>query len=245
MKKIINIFLLIPCLILAFASCEIDNYDGPDAKFYGGIIDDVTGQLVETDIQNGSAIRAYELGFPTPTAQTWVIKQNGEFRNDLVFAAHYKIEFINGNFYPLTVDDLEIKKGNNEHDFVVTPYIRIKDLDIAYDAAAKKVNATFKLEAGKPEVKVKGIRLYAFTDMYVGEQVKFATAGSNYKKDFSTAATIDNNTTYTLSIDLNENATLFKYSRNYYFRVGAMASVSGVGTIRHNYAPLVKINITI
>jgi hypothetical protein len=44
-----------------------------------------------------------------------------------------------------------------------------------------------------------------------------------------------------LSIDLAANSQHFGVSRNYYFRVGALASQPGVGTIRANYAPYVRI----
>ena len=47
----------------------------------------------------------------------------------------------------------------------------------------------------------------------------------------------------TLSIDLGQNADVLKYSKNYYFRIGALADVSGVGTVRHNYAPVVVIKL--
>lgn len=242
MKRICNI-LLIPCLLIIMASCDmfkIDNYEEPNASFYGGIKDEKTGELVETDIQNGSAIRAYELGWSTRAAQTWVIMQNGEFRNNLVFAAQYDIEFINGNFYPFTIEDFKIKKGDNAHDFQVTPYLRVKDANIKREG--NKVVATFRLEGGKPEVKISAVRLYAFTDMYVGEQVKFDTKGDGFSESFNPAKEVDSSV-YTLSIDLDnaDNKNLFKYNRNYYFRIGALANVSGVGTVRHNYAPLVVI----
>ncbi|MDH6356214.1 DUF3823 domain-containing protein [Parabacteroides sp. PF5-9] len=240
MKRVIHICWLIPCLLLAFVSCEIDNYDGPNASFSGQIKDAATGEPVGTDIQNGSVMQVYELGWETPTAQTWVIKQTGEFQNDMVFAARYDLVFENCNFYPFKMENFEIKKGKNTHDFEVTPYIRIKNPNIIHDATNKRIIATFSLEGGKPEVLLSAIRLYAFTDMYVGEQVKFSTKGENFSRNFSPAQTIDG-TTYTLSIDLEENADQFKYSRNYYFRIGALSSVPNVGTIRHNYSPLVVI----
>lgn len=240
MKRIVNVITLLSFLLPLLVSCEIDNYEGPNASFSGTIKDAVTGEPVETDLQNGSAIRAYELGWPTLTAQTWVIKNTGEFQNDMVFAADYNFEFINCNFYPFTIDNYTIKKGKNTHNFEVTPYIRVKNASITHDKAANKIIATFTLEGGKPEVLVNSIRLYAFTDMHVGEQVKFDTKGEGFKEDFSPGKAIDA-TQYTLSIDLNENANLFKYNRNYYFRIGALASVPGVGTIRHNYAPMVVI----
>jgi hypothetical protein len=240
MKRIANILLLIPYFLVVLLSCEIDNYEGPNASFSGIIRDIETGEGVGTDILNGSTIRAYELGWETLTAQTWVIKNTGEYQNDMVFAAHYNLEFINGNFFPFTIENFEIKKGKNQHDFEVTPYIRIKDSDISYDNANNRIVATFKLQAGKTEVKLSSIRLYAFTDIYVGEQVKFDLKGNNFRQTFNPVVEIDE-TSYTLSIDLKENADLFEYSRNYYFRVGALANLSHVGTIRYNYSPLVRI----
>jgi hypothetical protein len=47
----------------------------------------------------------------------------------------------------------------------------------------------------------------------------------------------------TLTIDLAANANLFPAGRDYFFRVGALADLAGVGTIRHNYAPIVKITL--
>jgi uncharacterized membrane protein len=72
--------------------------------------------------------------------------------------------------------------------------------------------------------------------------VKYAVTGADVAKTFSPAAEINTSTTYTLSIDVAANSTLLKYTgKNYYFRIGALASVSGVGTVRHNYSPLVVI----
>jgi len=240
MKKIVNL-LLATAILFPLGACDmfkIDNYDAPNASFHGGIKDASTGELVETDIQNGSTIRAYEYynsDQPSTSALTWVIKQNGEFRNDMVFAANYKIEFINGNFFPFNVDKLEIKKGDNQHDFEVTPYIRVKNANITQ--SGKKITATFTLEAGKSEVKLAAVRLYAFTDMYVGEQVKFAITDADAYQTFSPAKTIASGETYTLTIDTDKYPINFQYTRNYYFRIGALASSSGVGTVRYNYAP--------
>ncbi|WP_321330665.1 DUF3823 domain-containing protein [uncultured Bacteroides sp.] len=236
MKKIL---IIISCCLFALTSCEIDNYDGPNASFHGSIKDAETGELVGTDIQNGSSIEVYEHGFTNPAAQYWAIKNTGEFRNDLVFAATYDIVFENGNFYPFTVKDFVLKSGDNSHDFEVTPYIRVKNANVI--KADGIITATFSLAASKPEVKVKEIQLFAFSDQWVGNNVKFSITGDNCKKVFSPSEEIGTSKTYTLSIDLNENSNIFKYSKNYYFRIGALADVSGVGTVRHNYAPLVVI----
>lgn len=240
MKKLVYLIFSVVFLTTFFPSCKIDNFQGPDATFFGAIKDSVGGGLVETELINGSAIEAFELGYSTQVSQKWLIKNSGEFRNNLVFSNTYDIYLRNSNFFPYTVPGLKINPGDNQHDFQVVPYIRIKNCSIVLDRTSNKVTATFSLEAGKPSVKVKSVRLYAFSDIYVGDNIKFSTAGTTFSQSFSTSKVIDS-TVYTLSIDLAANTALFPAGRNYYFRVGAMADVSGVGTIRMNYAPNVKI----
>lgn len=246
MKKILNISIITVLVSFFAVSCEIDNYEGPDATITGKFLDSVTGELVGTDITNGNTIGVYEQGWPTEAKQTWNIMNTGEYTNNLVFAANYRIEFKDCNFWPLTINDFVVKKGANTYDFTVTPYIRVKNPSITYNDAAKTVTATFNLEAGGAGVTLNEIRLFAFTDQWVGNYVKFAISTSNcYKKSpAQVSATIDPSTQYTLTMDVSANASLFKYTRNYYFRIGALANISGVGTVRHNYSPLTVINIT-
>jgi hypothetical protein len=243
MKKIFYSLSLFVSLILVVASCEQDNYPLPDAQFFGAIRDSVGGGLVEQDLQTGSTIGMREKGYSTEVIQNYVIKQNGEFRNNLVYASTYDIVFQSCNFFPYELPDFVVKPGPNEVTFQVVPFIRVKNCSITYDAGTNKVNATFNLEAGKPTVKLSKITLYVFTDMYVGEYIKktVATGTGQPARTYSPAATIDPATPYTLSIDVAANSAVFGVHRNYYFRVGAMANQSGVGTIRTNYEPYVKI----
>lgn len=243
MKHIIKISALIAIIIFSLYSCEIDNLPGPDAQFRGAIKDVQGNELVETDLVNGSTIGVYEHGYENPVLQNWLIKNNGEFCNNLVFSNTYDIVFQNCNFFPFEEKDFKIKPGLNEHTFLVTPYIRVKNLSIVHDAASKKIVASFKLEGGKPSVKLSKVTLYAFTDIHVGRFVSFemVKGDGEFDKVFDPAIDIETSLVYTLSIDLKENADLFSIHRNYYFRVGALAYQDGVGTIRRNYAPYVKI----
>jgi hypothetical protein len=217
---------------------KMDNYEYPNATLQGGIRDEVTNDLVETDIQNGSRLVIQELGRPTGTL-TRVVKQNGEYCDKLFFSGSYSIDFNTCNFYPFMIEKLDVKKGVNNVDFKVTPYIRVKNVNIRQEG--NLIIATFKLQAGKEEVRLSNIRLYAHTDIYVGDQyTDYTPGGSGFQQSFSPVAVIDENTEYTLTIDLTNdiNKNYFRYpTKNYYFRVGAIASVSGVGTIRRNYAP--------
>ena len=235
--------------LLVLTGCDMfkmDNYDRPNAKIRGSIIDAATKELVGTESSstNGSTIKVYEKGYTSETLQTWVIKSSGEYQNDLVFASHYRVEFTDCNFFPFTVDDVELKPGANVRDFEVTPYIRVKNPSITRQG--DKVVATFNLEAGKPEVKLSQIRLFSFSDWHVGQQVTFVVQdpeGAEFPntRNFNPSITIDSSTQYTLTIDIPHNATdYFKYAgKNYYFRIGALADVSGVGTVRHNFSQTV------
>lgn len=247
MKKLFYLLILFVILIMVVASCMKDNYPAPDAQFFGAIRDSIGGALVEQDLQTGTTIGMYELGYPTSVLQNNVIKQNGEFRNNLVYSATYDIEFPSSNFFPYKVPGFVLNPGENQYDFLVVPFIRIKNCSITYDAVGNKINATFNLEAGKPTAKVSKITLYVFTDMYVGEYVKKTIAagtGTPSRTYTGAAQTINPATVYTLSIDLAANASVFAVHRNYYFRVGAIAaSITGVGTIRTNYVPYVKITL--
>lgn len=238
MKKVL---LAAASILFLLTSCKLDNYDGPNAKIHGRILDEKTGELVGTDIQNGSQLMVYEQGYAASethaNGQTWVIKNTGEYRNNLVFAAQYEVIFQNGNFYGFT-QMIDIKKGDNEIDFKVTPYLRVKDCSIT--KSGNIVTAKFKLEGGKGNEKVNEIRLFAFSDIWVGNYVKFAIeGGTDVAKP---GEVVDPSKEYTLTIDTQKNKSFFKYSgKNYYFRVGAKADVPGAGTIRHNYSDLVTI----
>ncbi len=234
-----RILILLSCAAFLFAGCQVDNYDAPDAQVYGSFLDEKTGELVGTDIENGNSIIVVEQGFENPSNQYWNIKNTGEYRNNLVFSAMYDIKFENCNFYPFSQNDVKIKKGENKLDFTVTPYIRVVNPSIVKENG--KIVAKFRLEAGKSEVRLNSVQLFAFSDMWVGNSVKYSLSGGTDKQSFENIA-INSSTEYTLTIDLAENKNSFKYTgKNYYFRIGALASVSGVGTVRHNYSPLVAI----
>lgn len=244
MKKIFNYTFLLTSLVIIMSSCEVDNFTPPDAKFYGAIRDSIGGGLIETEMVNGSTIGAYEQGFESPVLQTWVIKESGEFRNNLVYSGTYNIQFASCNFFPYTVSGLVIDEGENLHDFLVVPFVRIKNCNITHDAGNNRINASFTLEAGKPSVRAGSITLYAFTDIHVGSNIKFTiVAGSGQPTRNLGGAVINPETVYNLSIDLSANSTTFKTGRNYYFRVGALGIKSGVGTVRPNFAPFVKITL--
>ncbi|MEI7502820.1 MAG: DUF3823 domain-containing protein [Paludibacter sp.] len=244
MKTKLSIITTFASLFLILQSCTLDNFDGPDAQVIGAIRDSIDmNTLVEQDLISGSVIGVYEMSYTNPTLSNWRIMENGTYTNNLVFSNTYDIYLRNANFFPYTVKGQEIKSGQNTLDFMVYPYIRIKNPAIVLSPDGKTVTATFSLEAGKAGVKVSTIKLFAFGDMHVGFPLSFALAGANTSKSLSNIL-IDNTITYTLSVDLTANSSLFQSSRSYYFRIGAIAGALPIttgGTIRYNYAPTVSI----
>ena len=95
--------------LFAVTSCdllEIDNYDGPNATIEGKILDIETGELVEQDIIDGAQIEFIEHGFENPETQYMVIKNNGTYRNNVMFAGSYTMSLMRGNF--VSVKDQEV-----------------------------------------------------------------------------------------------------------------------------------------
>jgi len=244
MKKILKNLYLIFIAVFAFTACDmfrIDNYEAPNTSFNGKILDEVTKELVGTDVTSGSSFLLQEDGYPAGT-RTKIINQYGEFRDDLFFAGTYNLSFEGCNFYPFKVEKLVVGKGNHTQDFTVKPYIRVKNASIRL--VGSEIVATFNLQAGDPAVRLNHIRLYGSWDIYAGQPfTSYTPQGSGYEQDCGNIE-IDESVQYTLKFDLTtaNSKSYFKYIQDYYFRVGAMASVSGVGTVRRNYSPYTIIN---
>ncbi|HAC14932.1 MAG TPA: hypothetical protein DCE78_03165 [Bacteroidetes bacterium] len=219
--------------ILVFAySCEIDNYDAPSAELYGTFIDAGTNEPVQSEIVQGAVIQIIEYGWvkdQTNITQTLVVKNDGTYRNSMIFPGKYKISAVQGNFQPIApLDNLEIS-GSTKLDFLVTPYLRIKDASIVRNGDI--VTATFKVEKTTGD-NIARIGLFSHPNMAVGTNTSLVMSQST--------ADLNSNPdkTHTLKIDLNNPN--FITGRSYYFRIGALSSASGA---RFNYAPAINITI--
>lgn len=95
---------------LILHSCELDNYDGPDATLSGRIIDKETGELVEQDIIRGTQIEFIEHGYDNPLTQYMVIKNDGTYANKMMFANDYTIQIRSANFPATEPVEITIKE---------------------------------------------------------------------------------------------------------------------------------------
>jgi len=227
-----NIKLYIPVLLLALAtsSCKIDNYPAPDAQLHGTFLDIETNEPVEQDIIRGSTIEFIEHGYASQTKQVMIVKNDGTYRNDLIFSNTYTITPVRGNFVPAEPQEVTVK-GETQLDFKVQPYIRVKDVKI--ETVGTKVVATFKLQQTVTN-NVKKIGLYAHPEPAVGEPMRTVLA------DQEINAVTDPNKVYKLEIDLPSNSSNLKTGNQYFFRVGAIIDAP---ESKFNYAKAVRLTL--
>ncbi|MDR3217698.1 MAG: DUF3823 domain-containing protein [Dysgonamonadaceae bacterium] len=229
MKRIYQIYFLVTILSISLVSCDLDNYDGPDASIYGSVKDVKDGVLIEQDIEAGSKIIHKELGFENPQEQQMVFKVNGEYRNNMIFSGRYDIYFNESNFVkPDTLKAYEIKKGENKLDFVVLPYIRVTNVSIT--KVGDEIVATFTIT---PTVSnnVKQIGLFGHIDRIAGNQYALRRTTQDINAAFK-----DTPRNYTLKLKTDG----FTKGQAYYFRVGGIIDVANA---KYNYAPSVKLTI--
>ena len=203
MKKFVNI-LAVTLSVAVAASCsmfELDNYEGPNAKVSGKLVDAETGELIGVEaafsqeidwanvdwatwtfpmitVSKGSLV-VNELGWKDKEGnevyedQRWFIRFDGRYRNDLIFAGDYRIFFKELPCYE-TDQVLSLKKGENPNqDLKALPFCRIVDPRISYDKAENKVKATFKVELTDPTKAnaIMNLKLCGNVQLFVGATV--------------------------------------------------------------------------
>jgi hypothetical protein len=151
MKKLIS-RILVGVAILASSACtKTDNYNGPNASFQGNIVSSEGGNLPTSG--GSTTIKLQQIGWTTP--QTIPSKFDGTFEDTKLFKSGYKVVPTGGAFWPVydTVT-VNIDKGT-KHDFVVTPYIVIKNFTstLTGTTLTLKFNIEAPVAAGLPTIK--------------------------------------------------------------------------------------------
>lgn len=221
-----NITISIAALLISLfiGSCTKDNYQPPSSVLYGSFLDEDTHELVEQDIIQGTQIELVEKRYSS--IQFLVVKNDGTFRNSMLFENEYKVIPVRGNFEPIDTQTVNIK-GETELNFNVKPYIRIKNLNISIDGDI--VKATFNLQQTGSQ-NVQKIGLFVSPESAVGatffvQKVELPVGGS-----------IDENETLTVKMDLSNSG--LKKGKSYYFRVGAIVDLAEA---KYNYAKAVQL----
>ena len=225
-------------------SCDwfvLDNAEQHNAAIYGKILDKETNQPIPSDVGGNTGtgvMKVTETGWDSEVPQTWYIKNNGTYRNNLVWAGTYYMLTNDANYYPEKID-FELKKGNNEVDFKVLPYVRFLSQEFTYDPATKKIKATCEVQVTDPAktTTLNEVRLCCYTDCFVGY-------GFNNCKDDASAVkkeiVFDAQGKATVEVEIDTqnsaNAIEFKYERVHYVRLAALATGAGVNSSsRYNF----------
>lgn len=219
-----SLFLMVSCLD------DLDNYQAPNAQFYGSIRDYQTNELIQQDIINGAQIEYIEHGYTNPVAQYMIFKPDGTFRNNLMFKGDYTVTPVRGNFVPVESSEIHIE-GETEHNFIVQPYLRIKNASI--QKVGTKVRATFNIQQTVSN-RVLGIGLYVYPEPWVGKSINILSVEQGVN------AVVNENTLFTLEIDLPSNVNTLVPGKQYFFRVGALIDAPEA---KPNYAPAVRLTI--
>lgn len=251
MKNLKYLFLTVAAAF-CMTSCDwfvLDNMEGYDASIHGKFIDAETGEPVLSEISNSTgSFKVVEQGWTEEgSQQTWYVKNNGTYRNNLVFSGDYLMRTSDSNYYPVSTN-FQIKKGDNEVDFYVTPYARIIDHKISFNADDSTIVAKVKVQV-VDKVKtptLKDVRLCCYYDNFVGSVLNNCKKSSgayaeNVPFDENGIAEVE------LTVDATkkgENSVEFQYDRIHYVRIAALAVGDGVNTsARYNFSPTYSLSL--
>ena len=145
MKRNILIFpILLVATIVLLASCQIDNYDEPDATVTGQVIDNATGKPILTE-PYGFRIKMDETSWSdNPTPRYISGKVDGTFNDKSYFEGTYVATAVDGAFIVSDPQTIQIKsKSTTTVNFNVNPYISFNNVSIVKEGST--VKATFIL----------------------------------------------------------------------------------------------------
>jgi hypothetical protein len=243
-------------LVLSIASCvKKDNYNGPDQTLTGTVIDNSTGQPLQTEQGvSGMQIRAYEMSWNNGVGvvpENFVVHYDGTFTNTKVFAGTYKLYPTDGAFVPLVYTNtvgtpvdvgsqtLDVKGGTTNVTFKVDPFLKVEWVGDPVVNADKTVTVQFKLSRGTADA----TRQFNVTDafLYVGT----TTFVGNNSYDNLTSTQVNyagtaGNALFGQTITLTTKAPLGA-DRQYYLRIGARTADNVNKRYNYNAPKLVNI----
>lgn len=240
MKNILNIILLI-ISVTCFYSCEIDNYDGPNAQITGRILDQ-NGNLLRTE-PGGSNMRIqmYELSWPKGDTSIAItpnylnVKIDGTYVNTKIFSGTYRIRPIEGAFYPYGDGDTIDIKGSATKDFVVIPYLDVNWVEEPHVTADSCVEASISFARNSKDGEfmpdVLNARLCISSNQYVGN--------NNFYSDVANGALSVTNAQENTTIVLKSKQLKY-YKTDVYVRVGVCCNDTYK---KYNYTTIIKLHV--
>lgn len=199
-----------------FSACEKDNYDSPNGRLYGTIVDEQTGEPVPMPVEGstGTIIRIMEIGTKATQPVGFYAKQDGTYANTKVFNCDYSVTatgpFKTKGEYTVTV------KGQTKLDINVVPYSRINA-----SAVANGEIVTVNYTVAKNDAAHNVSEVYAYWDY----QKLIDDVGSHYSRKQTDGEGKETGMfTFNLATDNTYQTNKHKIQANgnkLYFRIGA------------------------
>jgi hypothetical protein len=247
MKNIVFAFAIGAVLMTAGSCSKIDNYDGPTETLQGRIIDDATGQNVQSEVSGdngaGTRIKLLEISWSdNPTPLYLATRQDGTYSNTKIFKATYKM-IAEGAFVPMDLagndktQTVVVKGGTTTVDFKVDPFLRVEWVGEPVVNANGTVSVDVKVTRGTNNAafqqNITNLALFLCPYEYVGNN----NFDNRYSKINSYSGTTGN-AIVGQTITLTSTGTLPK--KDWYLRVGSRIAY---GTNRYNYSTIKKVTI--
>lgn len=229
MKTLYYIFLL--GIILSMGSCEIDNYEEPDAQFTGAIT--YQGDTIRV-AQNDVRFQLWQSGFGNEGPIDVHVSQDGSF-SALLFKGDYRLKFINGQGPFRAIEQGAQQEdtiylnldGNTNMELEVTPFYIIENSQIS--VSGNTVNASIELQqviTDEDAKEIEHVTLYLNTTRFVS-----ANGDMHVARGDADLTDLDN---LSMTVDVPEGVT-----QDYIFaRVGV--KIAGVEDMI--FSPLQKLN---
>jgi hypothetical protein len=240
MKIILN--LLLGATVLFLVSCqEIDNWDEPNARLYGNVIDSYTGENLMMD-QNDWQIRIIDrtweqMNGTVAQYQSLAVQKDGVYNNSKLFPGTYDMIPYDGPFWPVDTLKGVVLKSETKQDFTVTPYLQVLNFNATLNGTNLTLSCTVKapIITGLPNLyEVKGfLSLTTFCGnsnyINIGD---YNNLRKQINKSWAAEVGAADSKDYTLG------PFPVKSGYTYYVRIGA--NVNALSR-RYNYSPIIKV----
>lgn len=255
MKKIVDI--IITSVIAAMTSSCImfvrDNYEYPNSSVTGAILDSLSGEPVQMEVQEGAYIQYYQKNYgPVEEAQNFTFQPDGTWKNTQVFAGTYDFVLQNQNFVPIdTVRNCVFEPGKNNHfEIKVLPLHRLWDWKIYIDEETNELVAGTNFILNTPRITDE---VYAYWSDNIAIFIDPAPyVGSFYNCYNKTMAVswpciVDTYREFRIPLDDPDLSKAIKRGQQYYVRLGVQTlgdQANGAlfqGKKPYNYTPAVRV----
>ena len=252
MKRISNKYIVIVFCCIMAVSCEIDNYEAPDATIQGTFYDH-NGQPLQ--VNHGSEyIRMREVSWAKGDPNVYIgnrnlrVQQDGTYRHTKQFAGEYRIFPYQGNFFPYWDANDPVQDGDDAgelvkisgvttRDFTVTPYLTIEWVERPTVTADRYLECTVRFKRNQKQG-------YDMPDLREARlQISRTINASSSDGDYFPSPLPLTNDMEGQNIKLRSNIPLKYTGLNYWIRV-SMNCQTAAGNSNTNYPGMGQANYT-